>query len=362
MKYLLCFTIFIFLSCSKKEIVIPDTPVIQKGLDELSLPELQMEYENIFSNDSIELSSIASSSYHIGFPDIVKYNNMWFVTFRYSDGHLPKTFSKVIVIKSNNLNSWMLDKGFTQSGFDLRDPNFIINPTENKLHLQFHSTAMVPYGTTRSDYITDYSALKNDWEDSFKIVKDVSNLIWLWRPVWNVSDQNFYVVGYYNDSLLKLFKSSSGNDYKEVYSFHLENEPSEATIRFYDDSAYVLIRMLKGLTLLGKSPASSLKKWEFEELPWTNMGGPNFLKYKDYFIISGRVGNETRISSYNIKTKVIKKIASLPSYDDNGYAGLSLSGDILTIVYYTGSPSGDHKLNIAQLQLNKYKTLNPSSN
>jgi hypothetical protein len=349
--------IFAIFSCEKIDevpITVESKPFFNVGnLDDRILSDLKIETKTIQSNDSLSVISIASSKYHIGFPDIVKHDSNWYVTFRYSDSHLPINFADIIVLKSGDQENWIPDKYFSQPNYDLRDPKFCLNTTNNELFLQFHSTTIQPYGNDRNDFITNYSSIENQWENPSKIIKDINNTIWLWRPVWEKN--NAYVVGYFTGDLLKLFKSTDGYSYKEIVNFDLKNQPTETTLRFFEDTAYIIIRVITGPSLLGKSQGSSLLKWDFEPLPWPNLGGPNFVIYKNYLIIAGRVNGLTKIFIYNLKTKITKELVSLPSYGDTGYTGLYLTNDTLNMVYYTSSPTEGYKLNLAKFYLNKYK-------
>ena len=331
----------------------PETLINIHDFDDRILSDLRIETKTILSNDSISVTSIASSKYHIGFPDLIEHDSNWYVCFRYSDGHLPVNFGDIVVLKSIDQANWIPDKYFSQLDYDLRDPKFTLNNSKNELFLQFHSTTIEPYGTNRNDYVTNYSETENQWEKPVKIIKDFSNTIWLWRPVWEKN--NAYVVGYFTGDLLKLFKSTNGYSYQEMVNFDLKNQPTETTLRFNKDKAYIIIRVITGPSLLGKSQASSLLKWDFEPLPWPNLGGPNFVIYKNYLIIAGRVNGLTQIFTYNLKTKITNELVSVPSYGDTGYTGLYLSNDTLNMVYYTSSPTEGYKLNLAKFYLNKYR-------
>lgn len=331
------------------------TPIIQEEINDLLLSELKIESKKILINDSIQIFSIVNSQNHIGFPDLAKFNDTWFIIFRYSDGHIFKTFSKIITLKSNDLIKWTGDRSFYQPGYDLRDPKFIINSNKDKIYLQFHSTLNEPYGTFRNDFITSYIKDTGIWNNPAKIVKDPKDENWLWRPIWNNNDNKLYAAGYNISDYFRLYSSSDGYSYKELFNFNLKDQPTEATLRFYDDFAYILIRIKQAPSLLGKSNKNSLTKWSFEILPWPDLGGPNFLKYKNSLIITGRVENKTKIFRYSLANRLVNEIVTLPSFGDNGYTGLWLNGDTLNVVYYTGNVAGGYNLNLARLDLNSFK-------
>jgi hypothetical protein len=178
---------------------------------------LKIESRQVLSNDSFNITTIAYSTDLVEFPDLAKFQNNWFVTFRLSDAHVAEKYAHIIVLKSADRINWVSDSYFTQPEFDLRDPKFSLNPENDSLFLHFHSTNIDPYGYVRNNYTTNYINSQGTWGNSSKVENKINNL-WLWRPVWH--NNMAYVAGYYynfNNNLI-LLKSANGYQYQEFYT------------------------------------------------------------------------------------------------------------------------------------------------
>ena len=330
------------------DVIIP--PVVNSSIND-SVASL-IEYKDtatIFLSGTInnKVQTILKSTYHLGFPDLIRYRNTWFASMRFSEGHLPVNFGHVIIFKSNDLKTWVPEQIFTQNGYDLRDPKLFI--ADDILYVHFNSTTINPYGDIRNDYISKYSSFSNSWEPAQKINKNTNMKSWFWRITY--FDGTFYTGAYKYGEPLKLFNSIDGINFKEIFKFNLDGYLSESTLRFYDEQAYILIRVKDKNTLFGKSNENDLTTWAFNELPIKELGGPNFLKYENIFLIGGRSNNKTILYYYNYSSNKLKELFILPSVQDNGYPGMYLENDILYVLYFSGSTMGKHLINVAVIDL-----------
>jgi hypothetical protein len=175
---------------------------------------------------------------------------------------------------------------------------------------------------------------------------------------WRISyfDGTFYTGAYRYGEPLKLFNSIDGINFEEIYKFNLEGNLTESTIKYYDKQVYILIRVKDRNTLLGKANENDLTTWAFNELPIKELGGPNFLKYENNFLIGGRSNNKTTLYYYNYSTNKLKELFILPSVQDNGYPGMYIDNDLLHIVYYNGSNTGKYLINLVIINLNEAKS------
>jgi hypothetical protein len=141
--------------------------------------------------------------------------------------------------------------------------------------------------------------------------------------------------------------------FNNVFTF--ENPPSgssETAIRFRNDSIYTLSRA-KNLSLISKTSTDSLTSWEnVTEIP-IELGGPNFLFYKDKMILTGRDHKKGTmvLFSYNLNTRKTSSIITLPSQLETGYSGMHIEGETLYLSYYSGITPGRYSINVSIVDL-----------
>lgn len=330
------------------KIIIP--PVFSSVLND-SLNSL-ISYSNTIlkgTNSSIATREIINSKYNLAFTDLIKYNGVWYVAFRFSDGHVATNFGHIIIAKSVNLENWESEQIYTQNGYDLRDPKFLIK--DSVLCIHFHSTTIKPYGESKNDYIAKYDLESIRWSQAVKINKNTNEKSWFWR-LTEYKDK-IYTVAYRAGEPLKLFTSDNGTDFNEQYRFtDIGGRATETTLRFDSDTVYALIRREGEKALLGKSSVSDLTQWTFVDSPWVSMGGPNFFVYGNKLLITGRVNAVAKLFSYSLDTNTIKEIATLPGgIKEMGYCGMYIEDDSLYISYYTGNSSGGFSIKLSRINL-----------
>ncbi len=343
---------------------IPPSPGTQKNHQQIVIPLVL----NSHINDSIlslisftkndeasvitfntKITAIASSNLHLGFPDFVKFKGTWYVSMRFSEGHMPTEFGDVIIFKSNDLKKWEPEQVFMQKGYDLRDPKFFI--ANSILYVHFHSTTINPYGETRNDYISSYDESTKKWNPAIKIDKNTNLKSWFWRITANES--TLYTTAYMNGEPLRLFTSTDGKNFNEKWKFDLKGLATETTLRFYEDNLYAIIRMEDGNALFGRTNKENPINWEFKNVNIHRFGGPNFLKYKDVFLLGGRdyKTNKTKLYTYNYGTNTLNEIYTFPSVLDTGYPGMIIENDFLYLVYFSGATNGKHLINLVVMDL-----------
>ncbi|MEA4968190.1 MAG: hypothetical protein VB048_08770 [Bacteroidaceae bacterium] len=318
------------------------------------LINIDTKRNSIFNSFDYNVYTIVSAKYHLGFPDLTKYNNTWFITMRFSEGHMPEKISYAIIYKSQDLENWEQEQIFIQEGFDIRDPKLLI--ADNTLYIHFNSTTINPYGEIRHDYISKYNPRTKSWEQAIRINKNSNLKSWFWRITYNQG--KFYTAGY-SGGQLRLFESDNGINFHELYHFDSPGILSEATLRFSNKKAYILIRVNKGgETLFGVADENDLKNWTINTLPIFEIGGPNFLFYKDMVLLSGRNISKTCLYYYDPSSHQLKDTGIIfPAGGDTGYPGMYLENDILYILYYSAANSGSrpivNSLNLAVIDLNQ---------
>ncbi len=309
--------------------------------------------ERALDSDYGSVKTIIESSFHIGFPDLIKYKDTWYASMRYSEGHLPRKIGYIIIAKSKDLKNWENEQIFVQEGYDLRDPKLFL--AKDSLYVHFNSTTINPYGDIRNDYISKYEGKEEKWSSAKKINKNTKIKSWFWRITYN--EGLFYTIAYKGGEPLKLFSSDNGTNFKEIYRFSIKGRTTEATLRFYGEKAYMLLRMDDRNALFGEAPKNNLTNWIFKDVNIHRLGGPNFLKYENVFLLGGREhkSNKTKLYTYNPYSDFLNEVITFPSVLDTGYPGMVLDGNILYLLYFSGASNGKHHINIAIMDLDKIK-------
>ncbi len=333
------------------EIVVPNV-VNSAVVDSISSTIIYPNNDVIlFRATSGDVKTIIESPFHLGFPDLIKYKDTWYASLRYSEGHLPKKIGYVIIAKSKDLKVWENEQIFTQEGYDLRDPKLFI--ANDSLYVHFNSTTINPYGNIRNDYISKYNRKSGEWGSAKMIKKNTNRKSWFWRITYN--EGMFYTAAYRVGTPLRLYSSSDGINFNEIYQFDIKGRTTEATLRFYNDKAFLLLRMEDGDALFGEAQKNNLTDWNFKSINIYRFGGPNFLEYNNIFLLGGRDYNinKTKLYTYNTHLNLLKEIDIFPSVLDTGYPGMVIDSSFLYFLYFSGAPDNKHRINLAIIDLNK---------
>jgi hypothetical protein len=334
--YPLIFFIFLFSSCSDK-------------VSEIQIKSSSKNLSNI----------VVSSENHLAFPDIIKYKDEWYVTYRESDAHVHGSFSKIKVIKSLDFLSWEECNTFEIQGYDLRDPKFSFNEITDSLYLHFHvtdeiGTLSANYGTIRSNLYVEYDKIKQKFNDEkLHELQQASGFpnFWLWRPLWH---NNVLYVGGYKTGRVNLYKYKGINSKPIIISEITGGGISETTISVFKNQFYFLSRREFDTPFFRLSVDMDsiesinsnilLPILEINILPIRSFGGPNMLVIDSIAYIGGRVSDNfgvprTMIFRYSFIDKTLEPIITLQSYGDNSYPGMHLMDYFIYGVYYTQNES-----------------------
>jgi hypothetical protein len=286
------------------------------------------------------VNDIVISENHLGFPDLIRYNDMWYVIYRESDGHVG-TYGIVKVLKSKDFNKW--EEIFTceLEGWDLRDPKFSWDKSRNKLYLHFHAAFLQDNRASRKDLYIEYNHTNGF---SINDIKEICvphryKNIWLWRPEWN--NGIFYCIGY-NPAVIDgiaLFIYPEITASPDIIPLLEYIDASEATIRFNNDDVYCLVRRNNDNTFLGKATIDKIDDFSWSEIPLFAFGGPNMLLTDGAIFIGGRQ-NGLFIGKMNPKNYSITEMEKLPAGGDSSYPGMVLFCNELYIVYYAQKDGG----------------------
>jgi len=310
-------------------------------------------------NSSYQSNIIISNENHLAFPDIIEYNDTWYVSYRESDAHVNGTFSKIIVLKSNDFLIWEQCNIFELPGYDLRDPKFSYNEMTDSLYLHFHitnenGTLSKEYGSERKNIYVEFDKLKNIFnEKEYQELKQAPNFpnYWLWRPYWY---NNKLYVGGYKTGTVNLLKYESINSVPIIISQIIGDGIGESTLSVYNNKMYILSRR-RDDALFSVLPVKmdSIKKIKNNVLlPITDskilsigpLGGPNMILFDNFVFLGGRSvdgakKDRTMFYKYYPLKDEIQHYETMISYGDNSYPGMMLKDNYIYGVYYTQNSS-----------------------
>lgn len=80
-----------------------------------------------WNTDNYEPGVVISSSNHLGFPDLVFYNNVWYASYRESDDHgSTSTRSSIRILKSTDFKKWQEINIYEMADYDVREGFFFL--------------------------------------------------------------------------------------------------------------------------------------------------------------------------------------------------------------------------------------------
>ncbi len=321
------------------------------------------EDTNVSPVNIVETNKLTDNLLHNAFTDLIFFDNQFFLVYRESDMHVTGRDGVIKIFSSIDSKKWDLIKTISVSGIDLRDPKFSNN--NGKLMLYIHGSHFKNSNFIgRYDYKLDYnngewSNIKDVFLDNLKKssfpYKVKGNEAWPWRITWYGG--RAFTVAYDNYDIFDLYYSDDGIFFSAMNAFaKREGIPGEATIRFSSNQEmFVLYRAPKGNSFIGKSSNYS-KEWDwFKEIPIINFGGPNFIFYNDSkLLISGRESDLLILSVLDIETLEYKKILTLESGGDCGYAGMIIKDDFLYMSYYSSHATpGGSSIYLAKIDIKR---------
>ncbi len=322
-------------------------------------------------NDTLEVTRIWDEGRHNAFTDLIRFRNRFYCTFREGESHVgsnEKNGGNVRVISSRDLKNWTSVALLHIDGIDLRDAKLSVTP-DDKLMITM-AGAVFKDGVADKLYpMVSFSDKKgNKFSDPERATLDPAinpSRDWIWRVTWHKGVG--YGVNYQlkengrnrsalsDDAwLLYLVKTKDGKHYEKVSQLEVKKLPNEATVRFDEnDRAFMFIRKeegdKKGVLAESGYPYTS---WVYHDLDY-RLGGPNFLFYKnDYLLLGTRVYEpKTSTGIYITDRKGNKKsMIELPGAGDQSYPGMLMYRKKLLVSYYS-SHEGKSNIYLAKIPL-----------
>ena len=291
---------------------------------------------------AIQVSNVwISQNHHLGFTDLIRYNNQWVCAFRRGASHMSLD-SQLIILVSDDAKIWRLKWQLTWQGGDLRDPKLSITPN-HQLLLTAGIRWAVPLSINTAISSVGYLLEKGGFPEP--VLDATSEGTWRWAPTWHQGVA--YSVGYAGkDKTGCLYQSCDGLHWQRwVKPFFMTPEglSNEATLAFAGNRAYCLLRRDKkeGVNALLGESAFPFKEWQWQETN-QSLGGPKLLHLSSGQWIAGfrEIDYEKQtacmlLKKLNPKTAQFSDWITLPSSGDCSYPGLVEYDGHLLVSYYS---------------------------
>lgn len=329
----------------------------------------QVSAADLKYQDSIVVSKIWDQAGHQAFTDLIRFNKMFYCSFREGENHVASASNgKIRVLQSKDGNSWQSIALLEINGLDLRDPKLSITP--DKRIMITLAGAVFENGVPRVLVPMTSFSDKNGMNFSIpvKAVLDASiqpAQDWIWRVTWH--DGIGYGINYAlkenakDRTTLKkdawviyLMKTKDGINFENVSKLDVVDLPNESTIRFdKHGKMYVLIRREEKdrMGVLAESSAP-YKDWNYNALSY-RLGGPNFIFLDSSKLLIGTriydAGPSTGFYTTDLKGNILKTL-KLPSGGDTSYPGVLIFKKKAWVSYYS-SHEGKASIYLAKIPL-----------
>jgi hypothetical protein len=232
----------------------------------------------------IKVKKIWDQAPHNAFTDLIRFQNRWFCVFREAMTH-HSSDGALRVICSSDGEKCESAALITSSTSDLRDGKLSISP-DNRLML-------CGIEVMHKDNKRTYQSLVWFSQDGMSWTKEqkIGDLnYWLWRITWHDA------VAYSSTLAISLY-SNKENEHFSILAANLveEGSPNEASLIFYQDKSYCLLRRERANGLLGVASPPYIQ-WEWKDLG-VAIGGPHLIALPD-----GRLLAAVRLYDERVRT------------------------------------------------------------
>lgn len=272
--------------------------------------------------------------HHNAFTDLVRFRDRYYLTFRSCpDGHMVHPTSSIIVLSSDDGQSWVKVHQFSVPRRDVRDPHFLVfrdrlfiysgtwfcgdsSPTTRDLNQH------LGYAVTSADGRT--------WSDPVMLEGTYGHYIWRAASF----DGKAYLCG----RRKREFSDAPGTDRDMIQSAMLESDDgliwrtcSLFQTTWGDETAFVFEPdgSVLAVARRGSTPAElcwsqpPFREWQRQPLD-RYLGGPMLVRWGDHYLVGGRnntaAGPRTTLF-WLAGGNTLSRAAELPSDGDNSYTG-----------------------------------------
>lgn len=295
------------------------------------------QHEFFISNQTV----YKSEKEYCAFCDITYFNKKYYIAFRIGEDHAPyHDYSKngyIKLMSSTDLTNWIPECEIVDSIWDLRDPNFCINPITNELFLNY---GVYGYHETRPKIKNKISVLTQEGltlkiKKTYNLDVEKYSDYWLWKIYW--FDNKFWSIAYHPDkSNPILVNSEDGTSYKYVSNIPING--NETALCFREKTMIAISRNTDNdLPAYISESEEPYSYWNCKELNQVLQSPEIINAGKDKIFVAGRSKYGVSVYFYDADNMQISEYINLfanGNYGNYGYPGMICNNGILSIVYY----------------------------
>jgi hypothetical protein len=306
---------------------------------------------------------------HNAFTDLIRWQNVWYCTFREADAHVGGD-GKLRVLESTDGKTWSPRGLVQEDGVDLRDPHLSVTADDRLMIVAGGSVYRGTKTLVSRQPRVFFSKDALNWTPSQRVLSEGD---WLWRVTW-YEGRAYGVV--YNSSKreskgaqqaakdtkparaaaagkLRLVVSEDGVKFDTITQLDVIGDPNETTLRFLPGGELMALVRREGGNSFGWIGTSKppYRQWQWHETRH-RFGGPNFIRLPDGSLwgASRSYAGGPRTVIARISPTSYEPLLTLPSGGDTSYAGLVWHDGLLWVSYYS-SHEGKTSIYLAKVRL-----------
>ena len=290
---------------------------------------------------------------HNAFTDLIRFRDRFYLTFRSCpDGHPVFPTSSIIILESDDAQTWRPVHRFSVPKRDTRDPHFLI--FKDRLFVYtgtWYCGDSAPTVYENNKHL-GYASVSSDgraWSEPIMLEGTYGHYIW--RAA--AHDKTAYLCGRRNREFVEvpdnesrymqsaMLESDDGLIWRHKALFQIRDGNETAFLFEPDGSLLAVSRYSNQQSILGRSkpPYDKIDRTHLDHY----LGGPLLAKWGNHYLVGGRkwlhnvAGQEPRTTLYWLVEGKLHQCAMLPSDGDNSYPGfVELSPTHGLLSWYSG--------------------------
>lgn len=273
---------------------------------------------------------------YAAFTSLEFYSGYFYCAFREANHHSDNTGKDcgvTRIIRSKKGKTWELYQTFANQEHDLRDPQLCVTP-DNRLML-----------TAEDVVYKENKAVSRCTVFSFKIGKynfsDLADMVfipilyknWLWQP----NNVNGKICGFLYVPHFAFAISDNGSQFQSFLKISDLQNPSEASVTFYKERYYALVRTCQNAELGISIDGESWQWFAMDE----KIACPKLFVYNGRLLCVGRSYNgekqQTTLFEIDTNGRRVKTLLHLSTALDCAYPGVVVHNGKIYVSYYQGN-------------------------
>ena len=317
----------------------------------------------------VSLRRVFHNGEHNAFTDLCRFQGRFYLTFRSCpDGHAVHPTASVIVLSSEDAQTWEQVHRFRVAKRDTRDPHFLI--FQDKLFVYTGTWYCGDRSPTREEYEMNrhlgYAAWSPDgrrWNGPVMLEGTYGHYVWRAAThggkayLCGRRKREFAETdGFRNFSRQivesAMLESEDGLVWKKAALFQEENG-DETAFLFEDDGSVLAVGRRGSMPAMLCRSRPPYSEWQRKELD-RYIGGPLVTKWGSRYVVGGRktLTGSAKTSLCWLVGDELVEFVELPSGGDNSYPGLvELSPTRALVSYYSSHEKGEDGKTITAIYL-----------